>query len=334
MVKILDLFRLIRWKNLVIIALTQYLIRYALQKEIIKFLILDNIQFLLLVISTLLVAAAGYIINDYFDIQVDQHNKRKIIVGNTIKRREAIVLHFVFSGLGIGIGFYLGYKIGIWNLGFINLFSVIALWFYSTYFKRNYLSGNILISLLSALTLIIVGLYDLLPASKLTDIETIIKTLYYSLPNSKLSDINSIHEYTSAKRIVVFKAICIYASFAFVTSLIREIIKDLEDLEGDQKMGYQTYAIVSGKKKTKNIVQSLSILTIIGIACILYLQFQSDILSFSYVLFFVKAPFLFFIWKLKKAESSKDFHSLSILIKIIMLTGILSMIVFTFLTKA
>ena len=71
MVKILDLFRLIRWKNLIIIALTQYLIRYALQKEIIKFLILDNIQFLLLVISTLLVAAAGYIINDYFDIRFE-----------------------------------------------------------------------------------------------------------------------------------------------------------------------------------------------------------------------------------------------------------------------
>ena len=149
--------------------------------------------------------------------------------------------------------------------------------------------------------------------------------LYDILPASEQNDINAI---------VVFKIICIYAAFAFITTLIREIVKDLEDLEGDQKMGYETYAIVSGKKKTKNIVQSLSILTIIGIACILYLQVQSDILSFSYVLFFVKAPFLFFIWKLKKAESSTDFHSLSILIKIIMLTGILSMIVFTFLTKA
>ena len=300
MVKLLDFFKLIRWKNLVIVALTQYLIRYTLLIPFVDFLSLNDMQFLLLVISTVLVAAAGYIINDYFDIQVDQLNKRKIIVGNSIKRREAMALHFIFSGLGIGIGFYLGHKIGMWNLGFINLFSASALWLYSTHFKRNYLSGNLLISLLSALVLIIVALYDILPASEQNDINAI----------------------------VVFKIICIYAAFAFITTLIREIVKDLEDLEGDQKMGYETYAIVSGKKKAKNIVQTLSLLTILGVACILYSQFQADLYSFLYVLFFVEFPFLYFVWKLKNAEKSADFHSLSILIKIIMLSGTLSMLVF------
>ena len=300
MVKLLDFFKLIRWKNLVIVALTQYLIRYTLLIPFVDFLSLNDMQFLLLVISTVLVAAAGYIINDYFDIQVDQLNKRKIIVGNSIKRREAMALHFIFSGLGIGIGFYLGHKIGMWNLGFINLFSASALWLYSTHFKRNYLSGNLLISLLSALVLIIVALYDILPASEQNDINAI----------------------------VVFKIICIYAAFAFITTLIREIVKDLEDLEGDQKMGYETYAIVSGKKKAKNIVQTLSLLTILGVACILYFQFQADLYSFLYVLFFVEFPFLYFVWKLKNAEKSADFHSLSILIKIIMLSGTLSMLVF------
>jgi len=257
-------------------------------------------QFLLLVISTVLVAAAGYIINDYFDIQVDQLNKRKIIVGNSIKRREAMALHFIFSGLGVGIGFFLGWKVGMWNLGFINLFSASALWLYSTHFKRNYLSGNILISLLSALVLIIVALYDILPASEQNDINAI----------------------------VVFKIICIYAAFAFITTLIREIVKDLEDLEGDQKMGYETYAIVSGKKKAKNIVQTLSLLSILGVACILYSQFQADLYSFLYVLLFVEFPFLYFVWKLKNAEKSADFYSLSSWIKIIMLSGTLSMLVF------
>lgn len=303
MVKLLDFCKLIRWKNLVIVALTQYLIRYTLLIPFIEFLSLDDIQFLMLVISTVLVAAAGYIINDYFDIQVDQLNKRKVIVGNTIKRREAMALHFVFSGIGVGIGFYLAWKVGIWNLGFINLFSASALWLYSTYFKRNYLSGNILISLLSGLVLLIVGLYDILPASEQNDINAI----------------------------VVFKIICLYAVFAFITTLIREIVKDLEDLEGDQKMGYQTYAIVSGKKKAKNIVQTLSLLTIFGIAWILYSQFQGDLYSFLYVLFFVEAPFLFFVWKLKKAENSADFHSLSSWMKIIMLTGTISMLVFALL---
>ena len=300
MVKLLDFFKLIRWKNLVIVALTQYLIRYTLLIPFVDFLSLNDMQFLLLVISTVLVAAAGYIINDYFDIQVDQLNKRKIIVGNSIKRREAMALHFIFSGLGVGIGFFLGWKVGMWNLGFINLFSASALWLYSTHFKRNYLSGNILISLLSALVLIIVALYDILPASEQNDINAI----------------------------VVFKIICIYAAFAFITTLIREIVKDLEDLEGDQKMGYETYAIVSGKKKAKNIVQTLSLLSILGVACILYSQFQADLYSFLYVLLFVEFPFLYFVWKLKNAEKSADFYSLSSWIKIIMLSGTLSMLVF------
>ncbi len=303
MVKLFDFFELIRWKNLVIVALTQYLIRYTLLIPFVDFLSLNDMQFLLLVISTVLVAASGYIINDYFDIKVDHLNDRKVIVGNTIKRREAMALHFIFSGLGVGIGFFLGWKVGMWNLGFINLFSASALWFYSTHFKRNYLSGNLLISLLSALVLLTVALYDILPASEQNNINAII----------------------------VFKIICIYAAFAFITTLIREIVKDLEDLEGDQKMGYETYAIVSGKEKAKKIVQTLSLLTIFGIAWILYLQFQSDLYSFLYVLFFVEAPFLFFIWKLKKAESSADFHSLSGWIKIVMLTGTISMLVFALL---
>tara|TARA_B100000900_G_scaffold301756_1_gene260341 strand:+ start:2973 stop:3893 length:921 start_codon:yes stop_codon:yes gene_type:complete len=303
MVKLLDFFRLIRWKNLVIVALTQYLIRYTLLIPFIQFLSLEDIQFLLLVISTVLIAAAGYIINDYFDMQVDQLNERKVIVGNNIKRREAMVLHFIFSGVGVTIGFYLGWRVGIWKLGFINLFSASALWLYSTHFKRNYLTGNLLISLLSALVLLTVALFDILPASEQNNINAII----------------------------VFKIICIYAAFAFITTLIREIVKDLEDLEGDQKMGYQTYAIVSGKKKAKNIVQILSLLTIFGIAWILYSQFKADLYSFLYVLFFVEVPFLFFVWKLKKSENSADFHSLSSWIKIIMLTGTISMLVFALL---
>ena len=303
MVKFLDFLRLVRWKNLVIIVLTQYLIRYTLLIPFVELLSLNDIQFLLLVISTILVASAGYIINDYFDIKVDQLNDRKVIVGRTIKRREAMALHFLFSGIGVSIGFYLGFKVGMWNLGFINLFSAVALWLYSTNYKRNYLTGNLLISLLSALVLLIVALYDIIPVIE-------------------QNDINSI---------VVFKIICFYAAFAFITTLIREIVKDLEDLEGDQKMGYQTYAIISGKKKAKNIVLFLSLITIFGITWILFSQIKTDLYSFLYVLFFIETPFLFFVWKLKQAEKSVDFNLLSGLIKIIMLTGTVSMLVFVLL---
>ena len=145
-----------------------------------------------------------------------------------------MALHFIFSGLGVGIGFYLGWKVGMWNLGFINLFSASALWFYSTHFKRNYLIGNILISLLSALVLLIVALYDI-------------------LPKSEQNDINAI---------VVFKIICIYAVFAFITTLIREIVKDLEDLEEIRKWGTIPMLLLVERKKRK-IYCNIKLLTIL-----------------------------------------------------------------------
>ena len=298
MEKVFDFFQLIRFKNLLIVAFTQYLIRYTLSLPLLTSVGLNDLQFFLLVLSTILIAAAGYIINDYFDIQVDQLNKRKVIIGSTIKRREAMAMHFLLSGVGVFVGFYLGWVINVINFGFINLFSASALWFYSTHFKRNYLSGNLLISLLAALVLMIVALYDLIPSQD---------------PNS---------EY-------VFYIICIYALFAFITTFIREVLKDLEDMEGDQKMGYKTFAIVSGIRKSKKAVTIISSLTILAVGWILHSQFNSDIYSFIYVCLAIEIPFIYFLFKLQKANSSADFHSLSTLIKIIMLTGTLSILIFS-----
>jgi 4-hydroxybenzoate polyprenyltransferase len=296
MTSFLDFLKLIRAKNLLIVALSQYLIKYTL---ILPFstAALNEFDFFLLVLSTVLIAAAGYIINDYFDTHVDQLNHRKVIVGNTIKRRVAMILHFAFSGIGVVIGFYLAWKIGHIKLGVINLFSSSALWFYSTHFKRQYLSGNLMISLLSALVLIIVGVYELIPQ-----------------PDANSS--------------IIFYIICFYAVFAFITTFIREVVKDMEDLEGDQKMGYNTFAIREGITKSKNVVSSISVLTILGIAYILYSQFQSDWKAFLYVCLAIELPFVYFTFLLQKAKNQADFHQLSNWIKVIMLTGTLSMLIF------
>jgi 4-hydroxybenzoate polyprenyltransferase len=261
---------------------------------------LSDLQFFYLVLSTLFIAAAGYIINDYFDTQVDRLNERKVIIDNTIKRREAILLHFVLSGIGVFLGFYLGWRVGITNLGFINLFSSTALWFYSTNMKKAYLSGNIIISLLAALTLFIVPMYDI-------------------IPNPAVNGESA------------FYLICFYSIFAFVTTFIREIVKDFEDQFGDSKMGYSTFAIVSAKS-AKITVQTISILLISSIGWICYLQITYDELYAAiYVLLSIELPLVYFFIKLRTAGDKKTYHQLSQLIKLIMLTGTLSILVFTLL---
>ena len=151
---------------------------------------LSNFNFSLLVLSTILIAGAGNIINDYFDVKVDRLNNRKIIIGESIKRRSAIILHLSFSIVGIIIGFYLSILVELFSLGFINLFCVVILWFYSTTFKKKPISGNLFVAFLSALVLVIIPLYDLAP---------------------KLSD-NSL---------IVFYQILIYSLFAFLFSFRR-----------------------------------------------------------------------------------------------------------------
>jgi 4-hydroxybenzoate polyprenyltransferase len=300
MVKLIDFFRLIRIKNLFIIAISQYLIRYALIIPITESNSLNDLQFFYLVLSTVFIAAAGYIINDYFDTQVDRLNKRKVIIDNTIKRREAILWHFVLSGIGVFLGFFLGWRVGIFNLGFINLFCSSALWFYSTHFKRAYLSGNLLISLLAALVILIVPLYEIIPKP---------------MTNSENA----------------FYIICGYAIFAFFTTFIREIVKDFEDTDGDRKMGYTTFAIVS-EKSAKNSIRFISALLILIIGAVTAIQITYEAyIAAVYVILAVEIPFLYFFIKLFKLNDKGGYHHLSQMIKLIMLTGTLSMLVFTLL---
>lgn len=298
--KLIGFFKLIRTKNLLIIALSQYLIRYALIIPLTDSNSLSDLQFFYLVLSTLFIAAAGYIINDYFDTQVDRLNDRKLIIGQSIKRREAILLHFVFSGIGVFLGFYLGWRVGIINLGFINLFCSSALWFYSTHFKRAYLSGNILISLLAALVILIIPLYEI-------------------IPNPTENSENA------------FYVICNYAIFAFFTTFMREVIKDFEDSVGDKKMGYFTFAIVSGHSALRS-VQLISLVLILVIAAVPTIQIiYKAYYAAAYVILAIELPFIYFFIKLFSVSEKKGYHNLSQIIKLIMLTGTLSMLVFTLL---
>jgi 4-hydroxybenzoate polyprenyltransferase len=258
--------------------------------------------FYLVVSASVCIAAAGYIINDYFDVNIDLINKpEKLIIDRYIKRRWAIVLHIIFSFAGFVLSCYVGYKLRNLYIPFFNLIAIVALWFYSTTFKKKLLIGNVLISLLTAWVILI------LPVAEYN-----FQITSYDIYWRRL-----------------LKLSFIYAGFAFIISLIREVIKDMEDMNGDVKYGCTTMPIVWGLQVSKVFTAVWIVVLAVSIAAIqLYVIQMGWWFSALYSLIAIIIPLLWVLRKLYAAQSPKDFHTLSTAIKMIMLTGILSMCFF------
>jgi 4-hydroxybenzoate polyprenyltransferase len=304
--------QLIRWPNLVFIALTQFLFYYCVllpgfpgNGDFDHNNVLKPEQFWLLCLSSVLIAAAGYIINDYFDLNIDRVNKPgRIIVEKIIKRRWTIVWHWVLSVLGILIGFYLSWKLKNIIIGPANLLCVISLWFYSTTFKKKLLLGNILISLLTAWVILV---------------------LYFCEFRLHRFIDPSYQHYLSR----LFKFALLYGAFAFIISLVREVVKDIEDMDGDSRYGCRTMPIVWGVHVSRFFVATWLLVLIVSLAIIQFYVLQYRWWwGILYSVAFVIIPLLQILRKLYHAASPEDYHRLSGLIKAVMLAGILSMVFF------
>ena len=302
--------KLIRVLNLLFIVITQALFQYSIVVPMMSSNpnspALPIKLFILLSLSSVLIAAAGYIINDYFDLNIDRINKPgRIVVEKMIKRRWAIIWHWVLSFSGVVLGFYVAWKAGVFWLGFANLGCVAALWFYSTTFKKKLLAGNIIISLLTAWVVMVVGF--------VTHYRMITNMQYYGIEN--------------ASRLLRFTFL--YAGFAFIICLIREVVKDIEDMAGDAKYGCRTMPIVWGVHVSKVFAGTwLAVLTAALFIVFAYvLQFKWW-LTASYCLLFIIIPLLIILRRFSKAETIRDYNRLSTMIKAVMFTGILSMVFF------
>ncbi|WP_343701673.1 geranylgeranylglycerol-phosphate geranylgeranyltransferase [Chitinophaga sp.] len=303
-------FRMVRYPNLIYIALTQFLLQYCVVAPVLQNSgaepSLSFPHFLMLCFSTVLVAAGGYIINDYFDINIDLVNKpEKMVVEKIINRRWAMAWHTILNMAGVSLGFVVAFQIGQFYLGFVQVFCTLLLWFYSTSFKRQVLIGNVAISLLTALSVVVVGFYE--------------RQIYESF--------EAIMSLTGRKLI---KIIGIYALFAFVLSMIREIVKDMEDMIGDSKDGCRTIPIVWGLKKAKAFTMLLMvILQVLLVIIMVVTALKAWYAAAGYILLFVLLPFTLFVQKpFLQAYQPAHFHKISTWIKIVMLTGILSMVFF------
>lgn len=281
------------------IALTQFLVRYCLiipafltEKSITGEMPahLSKLNFLLLVISTILIAAGGYILNDVHDTDIDEFNKPgKNVIGKKISERIALNIYYSFSAIGLLLAVIVAFKIDRLSLAAIPLFCVLSLYMYSTFYKKRFLSGNLIIAILSAISVLIVGLFE--PEFY----RNIIYLLYYGL-------------------------------FAFLVSLIREIIKDAEDMDGDERAQCKSLPILFGLKKTKVIVVSLIAITLACILYVLYRDFYTNtVISYWNLAGIFALPLLALAYLVISAGSKTDFHYASVFTKAYMLIGILSM---------
>jgi 4-hydroxybenzoate polyprenyltransferase len=306
-------FRLMRWPNLVFIIITQLLFYFCVYTPLLKEQPQQQVSllFFLLVLASAFIAAAGYIINDYFDIQIDAINKPgRVVINKFVKRRWAIMWHWILSIIGVGISLYVSYKIKEWPIFFINSLCVLALWMYSTTFKKKLLVGNLMIAALTSWVILVVYLFA---GADLFSLEGF-------AANTENLNVRKFFKFT-----------LLYACFAFVTTLIREVIKDLEDMEGDRKYDCNTMPIAWGVPATKVFVGVWIVVTIAALAIVQLYAWQSGWwLAALYILLLVILPAVFLIKKLHAAHSSADYHTLSNIIKLIMLFGILSMLLLKF----
>ncbi len=302
--------RLIRWPNLLFILLAETLFHFCIYKPLYPNAGLEvDTNFYLILLTYLFIAAAGYIINDYFDINIDQVNKpKRVVVGSFISRRWVIFWHLLFSVMGIYISTIAFPFKQYWHIHLSNLLTILLLWFYSTNFKKDFLIGNVVISLLTAWSIAVVYF------SKFT-IQEITHPVISDTANFRFA-----------------KLMVVYSVFAFILTLVREALKDMEDMEGDKKFGCKTLPIVWGLKPTKVYI---SVWLIVVIACLAFIQLY--VIPFGwwysalYCLLFIIAPLAIVLIKLKTAYQSKDFSKLSTYVKIAMFAGIMSMLFFYFL---
>ena len=314
---IISFFKLVRLKNLIIIALTQLIIKFSLINPFLDNFILSNNQFYLLVLATIFITASGYIINDIYDVRTDKVNKEEsIIIGKSITSRDAITWYVIFNFLGLGLGVYIAYVVKQPYYSLIFIYCIFSLWAYSKQMKTSFLYGNLQVSLLTALSIFNVALFDIIP--------------------------NGINKNNG--EIMILRIILFYALFAFIITFIREIIKDLEDMEGDKKIQAKTLAITYGIQKTKWVSLIFSIFTFLGVAYFQYFQYSIANSKFEYEIsiwgvnkiaiiyaIFIQFLFLFLGFKIYTSKLKNNFYFISQLCKFIMIAGILSIPLFTYL---
>ena len=315
-----NIFKIIRWKNLIIISLSQIFIKFFFIDFFIQEDQLLNANFVILLIVTILIAASGYIVNDIYDYNLDQINKpERVVLGKFLKSRDAIIIYMLFNSLAIVLSIFLCIKIKQEIYILVFLLIIYCLWLYSKKLKKYKIIGNILIAFFISLSILNVPLFS-----------------YKNI----LSD----------DRFFVFLIISIYSVLAFLINVKREIIKDIEDIEGDKIHKVKSLPIIFGTKKSKLVTIIIGIILMFAISSLITFQIlilRSDLLldvggnQFSnpqiwganYIsivyMFIILIMFFYVELLILNATSKTNFTKVSKLLKFLMLLSLLSIPVFS-----
>lgn len=305
---------LIRWKNLIFLAVLILLMQKAVIDPILMVFGftesgLNTTEFLLLIASTILIAAGGYAINDYFDVKIDEINKPDTrIVGRLMDRRRAMIYHQIFTVLGAMCGFVLAFMVHSVTIGILAVFVPGLLWFYSASYKRQFFVGNIIVGFNSALSVISIAI---------ANVSVLIHQYNELIFQTPI--VQQIYSWMGG-----------FAIFAFLCTMIREIIKDMEDEKGDREFECHTLPITLGFTKTKIILYAL-IAVVCGFLCyanFYLIPFADKSLSTRYMIFGLLLPLAILVYLLATAKHKQDYKNASTMCKFIMLLGVLYSLIF------
>ncbi len=314
-------FRLIRWKNILVVALTMVAMRQFIICPVFGHYCVDVMfptwGFYMMMMATMLIAAGGNVINDYYDLRIDRINKPdKMIIGVKISRRRAIAMHLWLNIFGLAFGILAAVAARIWWYVLIFVAAAFFLWIYSLKFKKITFWGNFVIAVLTAIVPFLVGMTEYFAVEK-----SLVEWDYAHIQAVKMS----------------MQVIVAFSIFAFIYTLLREIIKDCEDIAGDSENNVRSIPVVLGLKKTRYVI---SIVALVASAMVylfwhFYLRETSligmNIYAAIYLMVFVELPSLVLVFlNLFKDGGRKFYSAISKAVKLIMLFGLLFTLIFSF----
>lgn len=302
-------FKLIRWPNLLITILVQLALYYVIIGNIYHMAgigrALMQTDLMLLVFTTVLIAAAGYVINDYFDLKADRINKPdEMILGKSMDHRMGIILHLSLNAIALITGFYVAFRVGSWRLGLIFPMLMLLLWFYSIKYKKTVVWGNIAVSFLSAMVIVVIWLFE------------------FFMLRQKPDDFVNLTPYLAT----ITRYFGMFALFAFLLTLIREVVKDAEDIEGDRQAGFHTLAVDYGIQSANRFAAITAALTAALMGYIVFIFIREGMATAgAYYAITIMAPMIWLVFRISKANEKSDFHMISNLIKVLMAAGIIGL---------